>query len=158
VADDLFFTVDDKKVRDALTLAIAKQDPELQGALGDIGQHVAKAAKRKAPKGKNHKGGMTLEASIAHRVLRSGVIIRSNKKYAKAQEFGVTTSAHEIIPRKKKALAFNGIVVKKVQHPGGTIKGKHFMSDAVDESTDYVNDRINAALDDSFRGFQGTAS
>ncbi|HSH71551.1 MAG TPA: phage virion morphogenesis protein [Methylophilaceae bacterium] len=50
----------------------------------------------------------------------------TNVKYAAAQNYGVTTKAHIIRPRNKKALAFGGRVVKQVNHPGSVIPARPF--------------------------------
>ncbi|MGC0151200.1 phage virion morphogenesis protein [Chromobacterium vaccinii] len=54
-------------------------------------------------------------------------IVGTNVKYAAIQNNGGRTRPHEISPRHKKALAFGGRVVKKVNHPGSDIPARPFM-------------------------------
>lgn len=56
--------------------------------------------------------------------------VHSTSPLANIIEYG--TSGHEITPKKKKALAFDGIVVMRVNHPG--TKKQPFMRPAWDES------------------------
>jgi phage virion morphogenesis protein len=53
--------------------------------------------------------------------------VGSNKVYAAIHQFGGTTKAHVIHPVNKKALAFNGIVRKSVNHPGSKIPARPFL-------------------------------
>lgn len=53
--------------------------------------------------------------------------VGTNVKYAAIQNNGGRTRPHEIRPRNKKALAFGGRVVKKVNHPGSDIPARQFM-------------------------------
>ncbi len=148
--DSVYYRVEDAKVRKALVLAIARTDDALKDALGDVAGKVVDDAKRKAPKAANHKDrGKTLAQSIYYRVRANGLYIRSNKKYSAIQEFGGSTSPHEITPKKAKALAFNGIVRTKVNHPGGTIKAKHYIGDAMGENVTWIDSQIAQALEDA---------
>jgi phage virion morphogenesis protein len=52
--------------------------------------------------------------------------VGTNIKYAAIQNSGGKTRPHVIRPRNKKALAFGGRVVKKVNHPGSTIPARPF--------------------------------
>lgn len=47
--------------------------------------------------------------------------------YAGIHQFGGTTRPHVIRPRVKKALAYNGIVRRKVNHPGSVIPPRPFL-------------------------------
>lgn len=53
--------------------------------------------------------------------------IGSNKPYAAIHQFGGITRAHVILPKNKKALAFGGRVVKRVNHPGSKIPARPYM-------------------------------
>lgn len=63
------------------------------------------------------------EFSDAHTAM-----VGTNKKYAAIQNFGGKTGPHVITPRNKKALAFGGRVVKRVNHPGSVIPARPFMT------------------------------
>lgn len=154
MSDELEFRVDDRGVRDALALAIARSDPEMAKAILKTGQIVSEEAKRRAPKAHPHRSkGKTLADSIFAKVLSRSAVVRSNKRYASIQEFGGHTGAHEIKPRKKKALAFGGGVYRKVSHPGGTIRARHYMWGALDAKTHEVEDEISKAVDAALKGF-----
>lgn len=53
--------------------------------------------------------------------------IGSNKPYARIHQQGGETSAHVILPRHKRALAFNGRLVKRVNHPGSKIPARPYL-------------------------------
>jgi phage gpG-like protein len=63
-------------------------------------------------------------------------------KYAAIQEYGGKTSAHEILPRKAKALAFvaGGALrfARKVEHPGSAIPGRSYLRSSLDEMTEEI--------------------
>jgi phage virion morphogenesis protein len=54
-------------------------------------------------------------------------VVGTNVEYAAIHQFGGKTRPHEIRPRNKQALAFNGRVVKKVNHPGSDIPARPFL-------------------------------
>ena len=58
---------------------------------------------------------------------QDAVLIGSNRVYARIHQLGGTTSPHVIKPRTKKALAFNGLVLKSVRHPGSKIPARPFL-------------------------------
>lgn len=53
--------------------------------------------------------------------------IGSNKEYAAIQQLGGQTRPHVILPRNKKALAFKGILAKRVNHPGSKLPARPYM-------------------------------
>ncbi|WP_163304482.1 phage virion morphogenesis protein [Enterobacter ludwigii] len=55
-------------------------------------------------------------------------VVGTNVEYAAIHQFGGETRPHEIRPRNKQALAFNGRVVKKINHPGSKIPARPFLS------------------------------
>lgn len=54
--------------------------------------------------------------------------VGTNVVYARIHNDGGKTKPHEIRPRYKKALAFNGIMRKLVKHPGSNIPARPFMT------------------------------
>lgn len=54
-------------------------------------------------------------------------VVGTNVEYAAIHQFGGKTKPHVILPRNKQALAFNGRVVKKVNHPGSDIPARPFL-------------------------------
>lgn len=88
----------------------------------------------KPPVSKRRVGGMILQdsgqlaASIEPGSDTSSAWVGTNKVYAAIHQFGGQTRPHVILPRNKKALAFGGRVVKKVNHPGSKIDPRPFLS------------------------------
>ena len=68
-----------------------------------------------------------LAASITSQVGNDFARIGSNKKYAAIHHLGGKTKAHKIRPKKKKALAFGGLVLKSVNHPGSDIPARPYL-------------------------------
>lgn len=68
-----------------------------------------------------------LAASITTQYDNLSAVVGTNVKYAAIHQFGGTTPPHVIRPKNKKALAFSGRVVKKVNHPGSKIPARPFL-------------------------------
>ncbi len=68
-----------------------------------------------------------LASSIQSRSDAKSAAVGTNKEYAAIHQFGGKTKPHVIKPRNKKALAFNGKVVKQVNHPGSNIPARPFL-------------------------------
>lgn len=87
----------------------------------------------KAPVAPRRAGGMILQdtgqlaASVVSDYGSDFARIGSNKKYARIHHQGGQTPAHVILPRNKRALAFNGRVVKRVNHPGSKIPARPYL-------------------------------
>jgi phage gpG-like protein len=87
--------------------------------------------------------------SVEGRVASSGDV-----KYARIQEYGGTTSPHDIFPTKGKALAFvmdgKQIFAKVVHHPGSVIPARSYMRSSLAEvSPEIVEGYKSAALKDA---------
>lgn len=78
-------------------------------------------------------------------------VVGTNVVYARIHNEGGKTRPHVIRPRYKQALAFNGRVVKKVNHPGSVIPERRFLS-LTESDHDTINHTIQgylgSALDD----------
>ena len=78
-------------------------------------------------------GGKTLQrdgglaGNISTKVGNSFARIGSNKPYAAIHHLGGQTKAHKIRHKKKKGLAFGGIVRKSVNHPGSNIPARPYL-------------------------------
>lgn len=87
----------------------------------------------KPPVAKRRVGGMILQdsnqlaASISSAYGADFALVGSNKRYARIHQLGGQTPAHVILPRNKKALAFAGRIVRKVNHPGSKIPARPFL-------------------------------
>jgi phage gpG-like protein len=87
-----------------------------------------------------HSGDLKRQFHIA--VTDSGVTIKNTMIYAAMQQFGGQTRPSVIVPRTKQALAFGGVVVKKVNHPGVTIPARPFLPFRADGSL-YPHDQAH---------------
>ena len=70
--------------------------------------------------------------------------VGTNIKYAAIHQFGGPTRPHVILHHNKKALAFGGRVVKKVNHPGSRIPARPFLS-ITPEDEDKIIGKVSAA-------------
>ena len=115
------------QVAEAFLRARAAIDPALQADMAPLGKEALETEKHFTPKGSAHRGrGATLADSIHLKVGRLGFQTRTSKSYANIINSGGQTGPHMILPRRKQALAFNGIVTKIVNHPGGHYRAEHF--------------------------------
>jgi phage virion morphogenesis protein len=81
----------------------------------------------------------SLAASITQESGAGFARVGTNKVYAAIQQFGGTTRAHVIRPRSKRALAFGGIVVREVHHPGSRIPARPFLALTADDERDLIS-------------------
>lgn len=112
-----------RRMEQDLNMYAKEMAEELQGLVTRTTYRVSGAAQRNAPSVFGR-----LRGSIVPQVSKLRGIVTVNVDYAGAVEFG--TRAHEIRPRKKKALSFvpgggfafwnkaGAVVVKRVMHPG----------------------------------------
>jgi phage virion morphogenesis protein len=91
-----------------------------------------------------------LAASVQAQWDNDQAVVGTNKAYAAIQQFGGQTKAHVIVPRFKRALAFGGVVVRKVNHPGSKIPARPFLhltpddqDDLLAEAQEFMQERIN---------------
>lgn len=68
-----------------------------------------------------------LASSIVMFSSATQAIVGSNKVYAAIHHFGGKTKAHVIRARRKRALAFGGILRKSVNHPGSVIPARPYL-------------------------------
>lgn len=110
----------------------------------------------KAPVAKRRQGGMILQdsgqlaASIEQGYDGSSAWVGTNKVYAAIHQLGGQTRPHIITPRKKKALAFGGRVVTKVNHPGSKIPARPFLS-ITDSGERHILSAVSAYLSHAAR-------
>lgn len=93
-----------------------------------------------------------LAASIQDEWSNDQAVVGTNKAYAAIQQFGGTTAPHVIRPRFKRALAFGGVVVRQVNHPGSRITARPFLQlteadaeDMLQEARQFIEQRLGAA-------------
>lgn len=109
------------------------------------------AARRKAGKdGKILQRDGALAASITPFHDDNQAVVGTNVAYAAIHQFGGQTKPHVIKPRYKRALAFGGVIVRQVQHPGSKIPARPFLvltpedgQDLVEKAQDYLREQIN---------------
>jgi phage virion morphogenesis protein len=87
----------------------------------------------------------------------NSVTIGSNLVYAAIHQLGGTTRPHTIVPKNKQALAFNGRVVKKVNHPGSNIPARPFLpilanGDLQPEASAAIEADVSAYLNSLIQG------
>lgn len=74
-------------------------------------------------------------------------VVGTNVVYARIQNQGGKTRPHEIRPRNRQALRFNGRYAKKVNHPGSDIPARPFLT-----LTDHDLEEIKQAVIDFMTG------
>lgn len=97
-----------------------------------------------------------LRRSIQQEVIRDGssilgrVFSSGDVKYARIQEEGGTTSPHDIVPSKAKALHFftggSEVFATVVHHPGSRIRGKHYLSGSLAEMQGGITMELKRAV------------
>jgi len=68
-----------------------------------------------------------LAASIVRRSTAREAVVGTNVIYAAIQNFGGRTKPHVIRAKNKRALAFGGIVVRQINHPGSNIPARPYL-------------------------------
>lgn len=80
-----------------------------------------------------------LRDSIRYQLIgNNAVAIGTNKIYAAIHQFGGRTSAHDIVPVRKKALKTPFGLFKKVRHPGSVIPARPFLGLSRSDSDEIV--------------------
>jgi phage gpG-like protein len=75
-----------------------------------------------------------LRSSLSAVIVSYGVVrVGTNVSYAAIHEYGGKTPPHIILPVRKKALAFGGIVVRSVHHPGSRIPARPYLHPALEK-------------------------
>lgn len=97
-----------------------------------------------------------LAASIQADWDNDQAVAGTNKAYAAIHQFGGTTRPHVIKPRYKRALAFGGVIVRQVNHPGSRIPARPFLAltdgdtqDMLSAAEDFVGEQIRSATPSS---------
>jgi phage virion morphogenesis protein len=91
-----------------------------------------------------------LAASIQQDWDANSAVVGTNVAYAAIHQFGGQTKPHAIRPKFKRALAFGGVVVRQVQHPGSKIPARPFLAltpedgeDLIADAEDFLQEQIN---------------
>ena len=97
----------------------AEEDPE--------GKKWEPSARAREEGGKTLDDSSALRGSLDYLALPDRVMVGSNLPYARIHQKGGKTAPHVIRPKRKKALAFGGIVRKKVNQPGSDIPARPYL-------------------------------
>ena len=86
-------------------------------------------------------------------VVRAG---DASTPYARIQEYGGKTAAHDIFPVKKAALAFigssgNRVMASVVHHPGSVVPARSYMRSTLEEYRPRIRAMLLEAVSDFFR-------
>ena len=86
---------------------------------------------------------------IVARVFSSGDV-----KYARIQEYGGRTPAHDIVPVKAKALAFLGgtVFARVVHHPGSTIPERSYLRSSLADMAGVIADELKSVVAEAVTG------
>lgn len=106
-----------------------------------------------------------LRDSISPRVTESGNTVvgevGTNVAYASIHEYGGRTPAHDIFPRKGRALAFmmggKQVIVKSVHHPGSVFPERSFMRTALNEMEPQIRAEFENAISEVISCMRGAA-
>ncbi len=83
----------------------------------------------------------------------SGFVTSTGVPYAKIQEYGGKTAAHEIVAVKAKALAFAGtggqVFAKSVHHPGSVIPAHAYLGRALADMQDAIEADLKQSVLDA---------
>jgi len=147
---------------------ISSRVSNLSPVLKAIGDRIVEQTKRrfeaggpapdgtpwKEPKTPNPKRIRTLTVSghlrdsiRAQMMGRNAVMVGTNKEYAAIHQLGGRTSAHDIVPIRKKALKTPYGLFRRVRHPGSVIPARPFLGVSAvnsEEIMGIINDYIAA--------------
>lgn len=97
----------------------------------------------------------TMAKSFHMSVGSDSVTVSNPMPYAAIHQFGGKTAAHKIVPRRAKALAFNGVVVRSVNHPGSNIPARPFFPVLNGKLTPAAEEKIGRAGERELRKQMG---
>src|SRR5208283_5329615 len=84
----------------------------------------------------------------------ASVASEGDVKYAAIQEYGGKTSAHEILPVKRQALAFviggAQLFARRVEHPGSLIPERSYLRSSLDDMGREIHDALAQAAADAW--------
>ena len=131
-------------VREILLAKVQSWTAELKGA---VEENIIDRLKKKTGKLLE---GLQMEVT-SDGVKVDGRVYIAGVPYARIQEDGGFTPAHEIFPRNGKILAFiaatgDKVFATRVFHPGGYIPGSHFMKDAYQEMGPRISRGVKNAV------------
>jgi phage gpG-like protein len=93
------------------------------------------------------------DVTVEGDVIRARVFSAGDIKYARIQEYGGRTPAHEIVPSKARVLAFvaggGTVFATRVQHPGSTIPERSYLRSSLADMAGVIVGELKAAVLDA---------
>ena len=121
----------------ALRAALAAEAAELASALADVISNDKLAGGVLNARSGALRASIAADASADADGVRATVGSNGDVKYAAIQEYGGKTAAHESLPVKAQALAFNvggaRRFARRVEHPGSLIPERSYLRSSLDE-------------------------
>lgn len=154
---ELKVNIDTKALVNAMRKSPDQMREGLNLALIKIGNKLS--AEAKTDHGYTRRSG-SLQRDTGYKILntQTGFLLRfglGNDPTNASSKYGYVIhegcDPYVIVPKDKKALAFNGIVVKKVNHPG--IKKDQFIYEAAKNNKQYINRELDTAIKKVTKGF-----
>lgn len=97
-----------------------------------------------------HNRSGRLRRSITFKVTSEGTVVSglvgTNVVYARIHEFGGHTKPHLILPKKARALHFNGRFAKIVHHPGSNFPERSFLRSALKDMTPEIRAELALSI------------
>ena len=141
----------------ALRFDASRLEREVERRLREAGELLSRAAKENASRTFRARSGRLLRsigATAEGRGFGTSVRVEARAPYAAIQEFGGTTPAREILPRRASVLAFQKggkiIFARRVNHPGARIPARPFMRPALEASRERIRALFARAFHDAF--------
>lgn len=139
---DLMDSIGEALVSNTLKRFDDEEDP--------TGRKWEPSARAAAEGGKTLSNTGDLMRSIDKYATSNKVMVGSNLPYARIHQKGGKTSPHVIRPKRKKALAFGGVVRKKVNHPGSDIPARPYLGIS-DDDREEIMDTMTDFLEGAFK-------
>jgi hypothetical protein len=95
-------------------------------------------------------GSIGAEVAVEGDQVRARVFSAGDLKYARIQEYGGVTPAHQIVPSKARALAFIAggaqVFARRVQHPGSVIPERSYLRSSLADMAGQITAELKAAV------------
>lgn len=143
--------IDSEQVVAKMTDRAAKVPEALGGIVERLTLKLLSAVQARAPvKSGRLRRSIFGDVTINNYQALGKVYVTNDAPYARIQEYGGKTSAHDIIPTKAQALAFmvggNQVFAKIVHHPGSVIPAKNYVHGPFSEMTPEIVQSIETAV------------
>ena len=96
---------------------------------------------------------ITAEVTLDGDAVQASVFSAGDVKYARIQEYGGHTAAHQIVPLKARVLAFiaggGTVFAARVQHPGSVIPARSYLRSSLADMAPTIVRELRAAVVDA---------